>query len=162
MEKHIAVVHVGAPDEERNTRKFLTNLSFNNVRQINTVEFTCLLNKTEYDNYSNEPVKKEEFMRAIERYLKLSDDEQVQILKNCCTFVEIEEPSYTKFELPQQKYIFDNIEDELKYEREIQILESRLKHCKNHLERQQINRDLQNLKWKNSKHQKSKVKHKRK
>ena len=84
MEEHVAHVYVGGPTEESNTRKFLTNLSFKNVRQINTVKFTCLLNNKE-DN--SKEVTKEEFLGAIDKYLNLSDEEQLELLKKCCTFV---------------------------------------------------------------------------
>ena len=149
MEEHVAHVYVGGPTEESNTRKFLTNLSFKNVRQINTVKFTCLLNNKE-DN--SKEVTKEEFLEAISKYLDLSDEEQLELLKKCCTFVNYEETlNCLKFELPTKKDYFKDVKEELETDRDIQNLEKRLKYCKNHLEKQQITRELQSLKSWNSK-----------
>ena len=163
MEKHMAVAHIGVTDEEKDTRRFLMNLSFKNVRQINTAKFACLLNEKAYDNYSVEPVKKDEFMTAIGKYLELSDEEQLKFLKQCCTFViDEDEHNCISFKIPKQRDYIRNIEEELENERELQILESKLKYCKNHLEKQKITREIQSIKMFNSKKRGGKPSNKKK
>lgn len=160
MEKHIAVVHIDAPDEERNTRIFLMMLSFKNVRDINTIKFTCLLNNKEN---SGKEITKAEFTDAINKFLKLGNAKQDEILKECCTFVNDEEETVKfKFELPQQKNFFEDVNDEIEYDREIHVLESRLKYCKNPLEKQQITRELQSLKMWSSRKRGGKPRNKKK